>query len=135
MKSPSTKVRFEEAKLLLDYGFNNFNYYQFGKKDTVIKNVSVSKGNINNVDLVIASDCGTLLSKGEENNITQSINVPDNVSAPFDKGTIVGNITYSLDGKEIGKADIVTANSVNKLSFITLFQKVFNNWINFGKQI
>lgn len=133
MKAPSTKVRFDEAKLLLDYGFNNFNYYEFGKKDTVIKNISVNKGNIDNIDLVINSDCGTLIAKGEEKSITQTLNIPDNITAPFEKGQIVGNITYSLNGTEIGKADIVTSDSAEKLSFFTIFQKIFNNWINLGK--
>lgn len=133
MKAPSTKVRFDEAKLLLDYGFNNFNYYEFGQKDTVIKNVAVNKGNINNIDLVINSDCGTIISKGQEKDITQTLNIPDNLTSPFGKGQIVGNITYTLNGTEIGKADIVTSDSAEKLSFFTIFQEIFSNWINLGK--
>ena len=39
MKAPSTKVRFEEAQRLLDYGFNNYSYKEFGKSGDVIKNI------------------------------------------------------------------------------------------------
>ena len=41
MKAPSTKIRFEEAQKLLDYGFNTFSFKQFGKKGDVVKAVVV----------------------------------------------------------------------------------------------
>ena len=44
MKAPSTKIRFENATKLLDYGFNTFSYKEFGKKGDVVKTVSVNKG-------------------------------------------------------------------------------------------
>lgn len=130
MKAPSTKVRFAEAKLLLDYGFNNYGYYEFGKKNDIIKNIPVTKGNIDNVDVVIDSDCGTLLAKGTEKNIVQNINLPDTISAPVQKGQIIGNITYSIDGNTIGTVNIVANSDINKLNIFTIFKKVFNTWIN-----
>ena len=44
MKAPSSKIRFENATKLLDYGFNTFSYKEFGKKGDVVKTVSVNKG-------------------------------------------------------------------------------------------
>ncbi len=130
MKAPSTKVRFAEAKLLLDYGFNNYSYYKFGNKNDVVKNISVSKGTVDNVDVVIDSDCGTLLAKGTEKEVVQNINLPNNISAPIEKGQIIGTITYSLNDNVIGRANIVSSSDIDKLNIFTIFKKVFNTWIN-----
>jgi len=130
MKAPSTKVRFAEAKLLLDYGFNNYSYYKFGNKNDVVKNISVSKGTVDNVDVVIDSDCGTLLAKGTEKEVVQNINLPNNISAPIEKGQIIGTITYSLNDDVIGRANIVSSSDIDKLNIFTIFKKVFNTWIN-----
>ena len=43
MKAPSTKVRFEEAQKLLDYGFNNFQYKKLATKNDILKEVAVGK--------------------------------------------------------------------------------------------
>ena len=36
MKAPTTKVRFGEAQKLLDYGFKNFSYKEFGKRELLL---------------------------------------------------------------------------------------------------
>ncbi len=56
MKAPSTKVRFAEAQKLLDYGFNNFTFEQFGKKDDVVKTVRVDKGVTSSVDAILSDN-------------------------------------------------------------------------------
>ncbi|MBQ2937894.1 MAG: D-alanyl-D-alanine carboxypeptidase [Clostridia bacterium] len=86
MKAPSTKVRFEEAQKLLDYGFNKFSFKSFGNKDDVIQTVSVNKGVKNSVDIILEENSGTLIEKGKESQISQSIEINDNIEAPIKKG-------------------------------------------------
>lgn len=86
MKAPSTKVRFEEAQKLLDYGFNKFSFKSFGNKNDVIQSVRVNKGVKNNVDVVLEYNAGTLIEKGKESQISQSIELSDNIEAPIKKG-------------------------------------------------
>lgn len=89
MKAPSTKLRFAEAQKLLDYGFNKFSFKSFGKKDSVIKNISINKGVKNNIDIILENDAGALIEKGKENQITQSVEVNDIVEAPVKKGDVL----------------------------------------------
>lgn len=83
MKAPSTKVRFAEAQKLLDYGFNNFSFNEFGKKGDVVKSIKVDKGTANEVEAILKDNAGTLLKKGQDKNVEQSISVPDSISAPL----------------------------------------------------
>lgn len=89
MKAPSTKVRFAEAEKLLDYGFNKFSFKSFGNKDDIIQTVSVNKGVKNNVDLILENNTGTLIEKGKESQISQSIEINNNIEAPIKKGDVL----------------------------------------------
>ena len=86
MKAPSTKIRFAEAQKLLDYGFNNFSFKQFGKKGDLVKKINVDKGVQNTVDCILSDGAGTLIEKGKEKNVEQNITLDDTVSAPISKG-------------------------------------------------
>lgn len=86
MKAPSTKVRFEEAQKLLDYGFNNFSFKSFGNKGDVIRSVCVNKGVKNSVDVVLEENAGTLIEKGKISQVSQSIEINANIEAPIKKG-------------------------------------------------
>lgn len=97
MKAPSTKVRFAEAQKLLDYGFNSFSFKEFGKKGELVKNVSVNKGVISNVDVVYEENAGTLMEKGNDKNIEQNLKLNENISAPIVAGQKLGEVTFSLN--------------------------------------
>ena len=86
MKAPTTKIRFVEAQKLLDYGFNNFSFKQFGEKGDLVRKINVDKGVQNTVDCILADTAGTLIEKGKDKNIEQNITLDDNVLAPVSKG-------------------------------------------------
>lgn len=87
MKAPSTKVRFTEAEKLLDYGFNNFTFKELCKKDDVIGEVFVNKGVNSSIEAVLENDVGTLIKKGNDKEISQELNLQNNISAPVSKRT------------------------------------------------
>lgn len=86
MKAPSTKVRFAEAQRLLDFGFNTFSFKEFGKKDETVKDILVDKGISSSVGAILKDNCGTLIEKGKDKNIEQTLNLPDVISAPVVSG-------------------------------------------------
>jgi len=86
MKAPSTKVRFAEAQKLLDYGFNKFSFKSFGNKDDIIQTVTINKGVKSTVDVILENNAGTLIEKGKESAISQSIEINENIYAPIHKG-------------------------------------------------
>lgn len=89
MKAPSTKVRFQEAQKLLNYGFSKFSFKNFGNKDDIIQTVSINKGVVKNINLILEKNAGTLIEKGKDSQITQSIEINDNIEAPIKKGDIL----------------------------------------------
>lgn len=89
MKAPSTRVRFLEAQKLLDYGFNKFAFKTFGNQNDVIQSVSVNKGVKTNVEIILENNAGILIEKGKESQISQSIEINNNIEAPVKQGDVL----------------------------------------------
>lgn len=104
MKAPTTKIRFSEARKLLDYGFNNYSFTEFAKVGDFYKNVPVNKGLLTNVNVVFKNNTGVLLKKGENSNVEQTLELDDELFAPIVKGQKVGSITYSLNRRNFNNS-------------------------------
>ena len=130
MKAPSTKVRFAEAQKLLDYGFNKFSFKSFGNSGDVIQSVSVNKGVKNSTDAVLENSAGTLIEKGKENQVTQSIEINPNIEAPIKKGDVVGKVVFSLDGNELSSTNLVASYDVDKINLFTMSKKIIYSWVD-----
>ena len=128
MKAPTTKIRFAEAEKLLDYGFNNFQYSKFANEGDIIKTISVEKGVKDNIELAYENSAGALIKKGESKNVEQTINIPDKISAPINKGDVIGNIVYTVDGNEISKVNIIANETVEKNNLINMINYIFTKW-------
>lgn len=89
MKAPSTKVRFSEAQKLLDYGFSKFSFKSFGNKGDIIQSVSINKGVKSQVDVALEKNAGTLIEKGKESQVSQTIEINNNIEAPIKKGDVL----------------------------------------------
>ena len=125
MKAPTTKIRFAEAEKLLDYGFSNFQYSKFSNENDILKSISVQKGVKDSIDLAYETSVGALVKKGESKNVEQTINIPEIISAPINKGDVIGNIVYTIDGNEVAKVNIIANESVEKNNIINMINYVF----------
>ena len=128
MKAPTTKIRFAEAEKLLDYGFSNFQYSKFSNENDILKSISVQKGVKDSIDLACETSVGALVKKGESKNVEQTINIPEIISAPINKGDVIGNIVYTIDGNEVAKVNIIANESVEKNNIINMINYVFKKW-------
>ena len=130
MKAENSKVRFAEAKQLLDYGFNTYTYKQFAKKDEIVNSIDVEKGVLDTVNVVYENDARSLVKKGEEDRIEQDIMLDMKVNAPISKGQKLGEVVYTLDGNEVGKVALVAEDEVKKLNYINSSSFVFWKWFS-----
>lgn len=128
MKAPSGSIRFAEAKKLLDYGFNTYEYKEFGKKGDIVETVPINKGIQPSVDLIYEENAGCLIQKGQEKNIVQNITINPNISAPVMAGQTLGEISFSLNGSEISKINIIAKNNVLKIGGWNMISHVFSKW-------
>ena len=130
MKGKTSTERFNEARKLLDYGFSNYQYKNLGKSNDIVGTVNINKGIESNIDAIISNDIGYVMKKTKDNNIVQNVEIFNNISAPVTKGQKIGELIFSLDNKQIAKADLIASKDVPKYSFISMTEKVYKTWFS-----
>ncbi|MBR2786151.1 MAG: D-alanyl-D-alanine carboxypeptidase [Clostridia bacterium] len=128
MKAPTSNDRFDNAKKLLDYGFKNYEFKQFGKAGDVLGNVCIEKGVEKSINAVLAENCGVLLKKGNENNVVQNVQMEKKLSAPVVQGEKIGSVVYSLDGNVLQSVDIISDREVKKETLINVASYMYERW-------
>ena len=128
MKAPSTQIRFAEAQRLLDFGFSNFEYSSFAKKNSVLKKVVVKKGIESSVNAVFAEDSGCVLQKGMAQNVEQVITLPVSINAPIESSDKIGEVQYLLNGEIIGTTNLVSDRTAQKINLGNMSGKIFSSW-------
>lgn len=130
LRAPTPKVRFSEAKLLLDYGFNTYDFKKIATKGEIFQNIEVKKGTESNINLVFENDGGVLIKKSEENKINQELNINENIEAPIRAGDVLGNINYYLDNELVFSANLVAEKDISKKSILNMFNFTVQNWFS-----
>ena len=134
MKAPSTKLRFNEARKLLDYGFNTYTIKSFGKKDETIDKINILKGTKNELNVKLKNDANILVDKGNENNITKIINLPKAIEAPISKDQVLGCIEFKINDETVNKIDLIAIEDIEKTNPLNMAKKIISKWFSLLKK-
>lgn len=121
MAAPTRDVRNAAATSLLDWGFANFARYCAEGEGAISR--PVTGGVIDSCTLSYPS-FSTVVEKADLRRVEQSIELPETLVAPIEKGSAVGQVIYRLDGKEIGSCDVVADQSVERIGFFGVWKKI-----------
>lgn len=128
MKAETTKVRFEEARKLLDYGFSNYKYQSFGTSGDSVGKCQINKGIKNNIEAVLKDNVGFVQKKTNSTEITQSLEIYNNIYAPIQKGQKIGEISFSSNNQILKTVDLVSSEDVDKYTFSSMIKNTYENW-------
>ena len=129
MGAPDFKIRFAEAKNLLEYGFAMTKIYVDENKDT-LETVKVTGGKLSEVTLVPEGEFRYLDTSGADfGQIEKTYEYKEGLTAPVNKGEEAGRIRYVLDGKEIGSIAMLTTQDVAKASYLDYLQRIFRLYL------
>ena len=102
------------SKELLDYGFNHFKRINLTEKGRVYRNVKVDAAiDTYGLDLIISNSLTCIVPKSEEmQNIKEIPHINEPISAPVNKGDIMGYVEFFKDGASIGKVELTAARFI-----------------------
>jgi len=123
-------MRFTEAKKLLDYGFANYDSLNLGKKNDTISTIPIEKADSTSIDLVLERDSYALISKENKGKVEKEIIYKEKIQSPVLKGDTLGELIYSVDGKEIDKVNLVAKNDVSSAGLLLLLKRTIISFIS-----
>ncbi len=130
LRAPTTKLRFSESKLLLDYGFSTYKFEKIASKGDILQEVPVEKGTENSVNLVFENDSGALLKKNASADIVQEVKINENIEAPISQGQVLGTMNYYLNNELLTSVNLAAEKEVPKITFANMFSHISELWIN-----
>lgn len=131
---------FLDSADLFRYGFNNFSYRTILEEGTLIEDVPVIHGDGADSVIVCPSSSVTAFLPNDLDiaNATYDIEITDadedgNLSAPIEKGQILGKMVMHFDGKDYGPIELISNRNVDlqKIEFVKdEIHKIFSNtWV------
>lgn len=100
LRSNTDNNRYNDAKTLFNYGFDNFSKKDIIKAGSTIKTIDVKNAtsSTKNLNLVAETGINTIVTNDKLNNtIEPQINLNEHLQAPIKKDSIVGTATYTVD--------------------------------------
>jgi len=130
MGGENSNERFTGAKKLLDYGFANWSFLTLTPDLNNVGEIPVSKG----MEKFISVDAGggelsLLMPKGKQDEITQTVEIKENIEAPVAVGDVIGSVKFLSDGKQLGELPIYSANTVEKVTFFNALGLIISSAI------
>ena len=121
MASPSRDARNNAAKQLLDYGFSN--YELFSPALTLPESVKIV-GSAKESCKIKMQDFVCTLPRGKAKSVKAELTLNEKTKAPVECGDCVGYVKFTLDGKEIGKAEILADERAEKITYFQMIGKI-----------
>lgn len=128
MAAPDFKVRFQETMKLLDYGFANYTAQKGLPAGQEMAEIPVAKGMADSVPVVVKEEISMLLKKDRSGDWETQTEVLPGMDAPVTAGEKVGELVYLINGEEVGRTDLVTAEAVEKANINIMLQRMLKNW-------
>ena len=120
----TSKDRFSDAAKLLDFGFANFISLKPKLQDDALDPLKVNNGVKKNVSLKVDFSKDIFVEKGKEKNITYSLELLNEVSAPIKENDVVGKLIYKSGDEIIAEYDVKASENIEKISFFIAFKKL-----------
>lgn len=136
-------ARYVDSKTLYDYAYSNYSISTIAKSSTVIDTIEIKGATkeTKSLDLILEKDIKALIDNNNSN-INYEITLKDSLSAPIAAHSVIGTVTYNIDGdlyteNLIASHDVVKSNIFVKILkiFLVIFALILILFIVFKKYI
>lgn len=129
MAAPDYKVRFSEAKSMLQYGYSVCKLYHDENSD-ILPDVTIQGGVKDKVSIRYEGEFSYLSTDGTDvSQITKELVLDEEHKAPIEEGAVAGKAVYYLNGTEIGSVPLLFNESVEQAGFLDYLKKAFQSFL------
>lgn len=130
MGEPSSKVRNEEIKQMLDYGYSIYAQDILLPAGTVLEERQFENGKPNHANLVTTQDIVYVYEKGKETTETSREITITQKELPYVANEIIGNVKITMSDGFVAVSDITVDVDVQPLEYLDIFMKSFQDFFS-----
>lgn len=132
--APTSKSRNAQVTKMLDYAFAQYETHPMYKRNVSVGQIEVSKGNKKRVEALTSEPISLLTKKGENaDDVKQEIILNEKLSAPIQKGDVVGKIKFVKNGKTLVESPLIAKEDVKEASWWILYKRSFGMFTKSGE--
>jgi len=129
MGTSSTRVRKNETRSLLNYGFRFYETSTLFEPMTELEKPRIWKGQEDYVAVGLLEETVLTLPRGKKKHLVTTVEVNQELVAPLAVGDAVGTVTLSLDGETVFRGPVVALQTVEPGSFFSRLWDIVLMWI------
>ncbi|WP_182199460.1 D-alanyl-D-alanine carboxypeptidase family protein [Paraliobacillus salinarum] len=130
MGAESPKKRNKAITQMLDYAYSQYKTELLYKKDQPVTQISMLKADKNKVNVVTGDSVSVLLEKGSnKTGIKTTVKIDKNLSLPLKKGSKVGLLQVTQNGKKITETPLLLEHTMEKASTWKLFKYALSDLV------
>ena len=118
--NPTVEARKRDTIALLDYGFRMYEPLVIAKGGESLGEAAIPRGKEEKVSISAVEDLVVGIPRGKAEEITREILWREDLSAPLEKGEIVGELVVKRDGVELARAEVKTDLAVEKANMLQI---------------
>ena len=114
-------ARYLDCKTLFNYAFENYTVKKLNDEQADLKTINIPNGTLStkHLKVKIQDEINVLLKKSTDTtNLTPTVEINKDLSVPIIKNSIVGKITYTIDGNEY-TSNLIAGNNVYESNTVT----------------
>lgn len=127
----SSAARFDEARELLEYGYNEYSLKRVAKQGESFGTASITKGAEEKINAVVKKELKVVIKNSEADSIKKETEIFENVKAPVEKGTKIGKLKIKSGKETLLEYDLTAEKDVGKISFFGAAAKVIRSIFKF----
>ena len=128
--TPSDSARAQESLKLLNYGYQMFETAKLYSKDQMVISPKVYKGKADTVKAGFDKDLLVSVARGNAAKLQATVERQESLIAPVRKGTVVGKLKVSLEGKPVMEAPIIALEDIEGAGIFGRAYDTVRLWFN-----
>ncbi len=130
MNADSKQARADQTRVLFNWGYANFEEATPAQAGATLASAKVTYGVAPSVNAGIAQAWTLVVPKGQAGGVQTAVSLNPALEAPIAKGTVIGKIVATANGKQLGEAPVVALADVERAGFFERLRQRVAGWFS-----
>ena len=130
MNANSTQARADQTRVLFNWGYGNFEQATPVQAGATLATAKVLYGVAPDVAAGVAQPWTLLIPKGQGAAVKTSVSLNPGLEAPISKGSVIGKVVATANGKQLGEAPVVALAGVERAGFFQRMRQHVSGWFS-----